>query len=89
MLYEEASHVDAEKAFSWVDEVDSHFDSDEGVAFLTNEAEKKLGRRSEACRNLKVLRQTRNLEKLGDGIATLAATVSSMGDLTDLPSLEE
>ncbi|MFN8492845.1 MAG: DEAD/DEAH box helicase [Caldilineaceae bacterium] len=78
LIYEEAHRVKPEEAFSWIDAKDGGFDTLEGLAFLTQEAEKIYGPRSAQHRNLHNLREVKRWRKLEKDAEQLAIAITRL-----------
>lgn len=89
LTYEEAKHLDAHEAFTWVEEQGGPFDRPYGMRFLQNEADVTFGEHDERSRNLLSLTGTRELSKMTDDVKALGAGVNALGDaLKNMPTLE-
>lgn len=72
LFYQEGVFIQPEEAFTWLTQVDSPWNSEEGLSFLLKEAEQMFGTNSTQYRTLVAVWQIRAMRVLSDSYASLA-----------------
>ncbi len=71
LFYQEGALVQPEEAFTWLTHIDGPWNSESGLSFLLQEAEKIFGQDSTHCRALLALWQIRAMRAFSDSYASL------------------
>ena len=76
-FYQEASAIDAKKAFSWLAEVEGPWNSTDGLKFLVEEAFQCFGKRSQEYRHIFALWKLRKYGEISMNLETVLQKIDS------------